>query len=150
MAMNILLLCTGNLCRSPMAEGLMRQLLPAHELFSAGICAPGGAPADPIAVELMRQFGIDIGEHRARPLASWMMHEADLVLTMDGQQRRFVRQRYPAAAARVERLGEAGGIDIPDPYQRGPDAFLRSLQLIRQAIDRRLPELAAQPACALN
>jgi len=79
-----------------------------------------------------------------------MMHEADLVLTMDALQRRFVCQRYPWAAARTERLGEPDAIDIPDPYQRGPDAFRRSLQLIRQAIDRRLPELAQQPACALN
>lgn len=150
MAMNILLLCTGNLCRSPMAEGLMRQLLPGHELFSAGIAAEGGAPADPIAVELMWRLGIDIGAHRARPLASWMMHEADLVLTMDSRQCRFVQPRYPSAAVKVERLGEPDGIDIPDPYQRGPDAFRQSLQLIRQAVDRRLPVLAADIACALN
>lgn len=150
MAMNILLLCAGNLCRSPMAEGLMRQLLPAHELFSAGICAADGEPADPIAVELMQELGIDIGEHRARPLASWMMHEADLVLTMDLRQLQYVRQRFPMAAGKVERLGEPGGIDIPDPYQRGRAAFRLSLQLIRQAVDRRLPQLSAQAEPALN
>lgn len=150
MAMNILLLCAGNLCRSPMAEGLMRQLLPAHELFSAGICAEAGAPADPIAVALMRQLEIDIGAHRARPLSRWMMCEADLVLTMDGRQRRFVCQRYPSAAGKVERLGEPDDIDIPDPYQRGPEAFRQSLQLIRRAIARRMPELASQPALALD
>jgi protein-tyrosine phosphatase len=148
MIMNILLICTGNLCRSPMAEGLMRQRLPAHALFSAGIAAAGGAAADPIAVDLMRQIGIDIGSHRARPLASWMMCEADLVLTMDIRQWRLVRQRYPSAADKVERLGEADGIDIPDPYQRGPDAFRQSLQLIRQAVDCRLPALTAQAAQA--
>lgn len=144
--MNILLLCAGNLCRSPMAEGLMRQWLPAHELFSAGICAEAGAPADPIAVELMRQLDIDISAHRARPLARWMMCEADLVLTMDRRQQSFVCQRYPAAAGKVERLGALEGIDIPDPYQRGPDAFRQSLQLIRRAIERRMPELDLQPA----
>ncbi len=149
MAMNILVLCAGNLCRSPMAEGLMRQLLPAHELFSAGIYAEAGAPADPMAVALMRQLDIDISAHRARPLSRWMMCEADLVLTMDSRQQRFVCQRYPSAAGKVERLGQAEGIDIPDPYQRGLDAFELSLQLIRRAIDRRMPELAAKPALAL-
>lgn len=148
--MNILLLCAGNLCRSPMAEGLMRQWLPAHELFSAGICAEAGAPADPIAVALMRQLEVDIGQHRARPLASWMICEADLVLTMDGWQQHVVCQRYPSAVGKVERLGEPEGIDIPDPYQRGPDAFRRSLQLIRRAIACRMPELALQPALALD
>lgn len=150
MATNILLLCTGNVCRSPMAEGLMRQLLPAHELFSAGLYAEEGQPADPMAVELMSQLGIDIGAHRARQLSSWMMREADLVLTMDSEQQRLVRRRYPKAAAKVERLGEPEGIDIPDPYQRGWQAFQLSLQLIQQVLPHRLRELSPNAACVLN
>ena len=54
-----------------MAEGLLREWLPSHEIFSAGLCALEGAPADRLALELMWQSGIDISEHRARNLASW-------------------------------------------------------------------------------
>ncbi len=148
MTMNILLLCTGNVCRSPMAEGLLRQSLPMHELFSAGICAQDGAPADPIAVELMWQLGVDIGAHRARPLSRWMMREADLVLTMDSAQQRFVQRRFPSAAAKVERL--AADVDIPDPYGLGLPAFQRALQLIRAGVRTRVPQLRARSACALH
>ena len=147
MTMNILLLCTGNVCRSPMAEGLLRQSLPVHELFSAGLCAQEGAPADPLAVELMWQLGVDISAHRARPLCSWMMREADLVLTMERAQQHFVQRRFPSAAAKVERLG---GPDIPDPYGLGLPAFQQALQLIREAVRGRLPRLRRHMTCALG
>ncbi len=148
--MNILLLCTGNLCRSPMAEGLLKTWLPAHELFSAGLDALAGQPVDPLAVALMRQMAIDISSHRARPLAHWMMQEADLVLTMDREQQLLTRQRYPFAAGKVERLGEADDIDIPDPYRRGLGAFRHSLNLIRQSVRSRLPQLESCDTCMLR
>lgn len=148
--MNILLLCTGNLCRSPMAEGLFRTYLPAHELFSAGLSAPTGAPADPLAIALMRQMDIDISAHRARSLAVWMMQEADLVLTMDSEQKQDVLQRYPFAADKLERLGEMDDMDIPDPHRRGLGAFRHSLNLIRQAVRRRLPHLQQRDIVALR
>lgn len=150
MTMNILLLCTGNICRSPMAEGLLRQSLPVHELFSAGICAQEGAPADPLAVELMWQLGVDISAHRARPLGSWMMREADLVLTMERAQQRFVQRRYPSVAAKVECLGGIAGADIPDPYGLGLPAFQQTLRLIRDAVRCRLPQLRRHANCALG
>ncbi len=148
--MNILLLWTGNLCRSPMAEGLLRTCLPAHELFSAGLAAPQGAPADPLAIALMRQMDIDISAHRARNLASWMVQEADLVLTMDREQQRVLQERHPSVAGRIERLGETDDIDIPDPYRRGLGAFRHSLNLIRQAVRSRLPTLQQCDTCALR
>ena len=133
-----------------MAEGWMRERLPAHELFSAGLCAQEGAPADPVALELMWQAGIDISSHRARGLASWMMREADLVLTMDKAQQRNVMQRYPAAAAKVARLGEPCDIDIPDPYQQGVAAFQHSLLLIQRAVESRLSSLTHAHTCTLS
>lgn len=148
MVRNILLLCTGNICRSPMAEGLLREALPAHEIFSAGICAQDGAEADPIAIELMWQAGIDISGHRARNLASWMMREADLVLTMDSDQLQFVSHRYPAAQDKLARLGEPCGLDIPDPYRQGLPAFQHAYRLIERAVQRRLPQLASSRPAA--
>ena len=148
--MNILLLCTGNLCRSPMAEGLFRTYLPAYEFFSAGLSAPQGEPADPLAVALMRQMDIDISTHRARHVAVWMMQEADLVLTMDCEQTKITLQRYPFANGKVERLGDRIDMDLPDPYRRGLGAFRHSLNLIRQAVRSRLPELQQRDTVALR
>lgn len=150
MSMNILLLCIGNLCRSPMAEGLLRKSLPLHELFSAGICAQDGAPAHPLAVELMWQLDIDISEHRARQLSRWMMREADLVLTMERAQQQFVQRRFPSVAHKVEQLAAPGGIDIPDPYGRGLPAFQLALQLIRAAVRERVPQLHVRSAAPLE
>ncbi len=147
MPMNILLLCTGNVCRSPMAEGLLRDCLPSHALFSAGLCAQEGAPADPLAVELMWTLGVDISAHRARQVSRWMMREADLVLTMERTQLEFIRRLYPSAATRTELLGTS---DIPDPYGRGLPAFQLALRLIREAARARLPQLRTRGVCALD
>ena len=133
-----------------MAEGLLRTSLPAHELFSAGLSAAQGAPADPLAIALMRQLDIDISAHRARPVAHWMMREADLVLTMDCEQCQIACESYPFAVGKIERLGEPDDIDIPDPYRRGLGAFRFSLNLIRQAVRGRLPLLQSRDIVALR
>ena len=132
-----------------MAEGLLRELLPAHDVYSAGLSTIEGSPADPLAIELMWQSGIDISDHRSRNLASWMLREADLVFTMDTAQTRFVIRRYPLASKKVERLGEPCGLDIPDPYQHGLTAFCHSLRLIERAVQSRLPGLVRHTTCAL-
>ncbi|MEO0313773.1 MAG: hypothetical protein RI928_229 [Pseudomonadota bacterium] len=150
MIRNILLLCTGNICRSPMAEGILRELLPMHDVFSAGLSTMEGSPADPLAIELMWQSGIDISEHRSRNVASWMMREADLVFTMDSAQTQFVIRRYPLASKKVERLGQPCGLDIPDPYQHGLAAFCHSLCLIERAVQCRLPGLARNTTCLIH
>lgn len=144
MTRNILLLCTGNICRSPMAEGLMRECLPTHEIFSAGLHALDGASADRFAIELMWQVGIDISAHRARSLASWMMREADLILTMDGWQQQFVAQRFPSAKPKLMRLGELYDVDIPDPYQKGLPAFQQAYRLIERSVHRQVSRLARE------
>src|SRR6266542_2985353 len=68
---NVLIVCVGNICRSPMAEGLLRARFVGHRrarIESAGLAALEGRPADPIAVELLAERGIDISAHRARQL----------------------------------------------------------------------------------
>lgn len=145
MRTHILLLCTGNLCRSPMAEGLIQGLLPSHGLFSAGLCALDGAPADPLAMALMREAGTDISSHRSRRLAGWMLAEADLVYTMEAAQVASLRRRYPQYALKIARLGEPLGIDIPDPHGQSRKAFEQSLAAIRRAAQARLPSWLPPP-----
>ncbi len=135
MISNILFVCIGNICRSPMAEGLFNQVMPEKAVYSAGIHALVGEPADPLAQQLMQERGIDISEHRARSMAIWMVNEADLILTMDLYQKRFIEFKYPAAKGKVMRLGEHGNYDIPDPYKQGLFAFRHACHLIALGVD---------------
>lgn len=123
----------------------MRTLLPSQELFSAGLCATDGAPADPLAVTLMREVGIDISAHRSRRLAGWMLVEAEQVYTMEAGQAAWLKQRYPRHAKKIARLGEPCGTDIPDPHGQQRAAFEHSYAALRRAVQARLPAWLAQP-----
>jgi protein-tyrosine phosphatase len=127
---NILIVCIGNICRSPMAEGLVKAALPDRQVSSAGLGALVGQGADPIACALMKERGLSIDAHRAQQIQSDMCRRADLILVMDGGQRREIEQRYPFALGRVFRLCERSGQDVPDPYRAGDSAFRTSFALI--------------------
>ncbi|MBB3179455.1 low molecular weight protein-tyrosine-phosphatase [Variovorax sp. Sphag1AA] len=137
---NVLVVCLGNICRSPMAAGLFSAALPRAQVTSAGLEALVGRPADPMARELMDERGISIAKHQARQLDVEMCQRADLILVMDRGQRREVEGRYPFAIGKVFRLGEFNDRDVLDPYRAGKDAFQRSLASIedgaQQWVDR--------------
>ncbi|MEO6352046.1 MAG: low molecular weight protein-tyrosine-phosphatase [Burkholderiaceae bacterium] len=139
---SILFICIGNICRSPMAEGLLKHAQPDLAVLSAGINALVGEPADPLSIALLRDHGIDISEHRARSLASWMVNEADVILTMDAGQKRFIENKYPESKSKVFRLCEDRQCDISDPYRHGPDAFRVAFNLISQGVDELMVRLA--------
>ncbi|PIP03768.1 MAG: protein tyrosine phosphatase [Hydrogenophilales bacterium CG_4_10_14_3_um_filter_58_23] len=139
---NILVICIGNICRSPIAEGLLKRALPEKRVYSAGIGAMIGYPADPFAVQLMQELGIDISAHRAQSLASWMVSEADIILTMDQEQKRFIEQKYSTSKGKVFRLGEFSKYDIPDPYQQDLAVFRQTYTLIAQGVDALIERIA--------
>lgn len=115
-----------------MAKGLIGAALPNAQVASAGLKALVGKPADPMALELMEERGIDIADHQARQLDAEMCQTADLILVMDRDQRREVEQRYQFARGKVFRLGEFGDHDVLDPYRAGRNAFRYSLALIEE------------------
>jgi protein-tyrosine phosphatase len=134
----ILIICVGNICRSPMAEALFIQKLAEMaspiSVSSAGLGALVNWPADPVAVELMHARGIDLSGHRARQASPGVLLAADLILTMSSGQQTEIESRIHTVRGRVHRLGKWSGYDIPDPYKRPKIAFEQSLILIEQGV----------------
>jgi protein-tyrosine phosphatase len=132
---NILVLCIGNICRSPMAEGMLRAALPGTTISSAGLGALIGNPADPLSVQLMAEHGIDISAHRARQISTALIAQSELVFVMDLEQKKYVETQYGGARGKVFRLCEASKLDVPDPYREGIDSFRAAYDLIREGVD---------------
>jgi protein-tyrosine phosphatase len=134
----VLLVCVGNICRSPMAAAVFAQRLarvhPAAVVESAGVAALLGEPADPLAVALMKERGLDLSRHRARQLTPALASAFELILVMDDDQQRAVERIYPVGRGRVHRLGRFGAFDVPDPYGRPRSAFEASLGLIERGV----------------
>jgi protein-tyrosine phosphatase len=130
----ILVICAGNICRSPMAEALLKAALPNKTILSAGIVGLSGHPADAMAVECMAELGIDISKHIGRPLDRNLMLSADIVLTMSTEQVKVVEQQWPFSKGKVFRLGHWSGKDIDDPYRHPKDAFVAARNLIIQGV----------------
>ena len=120
----VLFVCTGNLCRSPMTEALLRARLARDEARrdwqggSAGVWTADGRPASAYAVEEMSQRGIDLRGHRSRNVTREMMAEADLVLAMTRQHAEALGAAFPDHTHKVYLLSEMVGqmYDISDPY----------------------------------
>jgi len=133
---NILVICVGNICRSPMAEALLRARAPdGVHVHSAGIGALVDEPADPNAVQLMQAQGIDITAHRARQLTREMATQADLILIMEAGHQQHIHSLSPASCGKVHELGKWGNHQVPDPYKKSPEYFASTLTLIEQGVD---------------
>jgi len=138
---SILTVCIGNICRSPMAEGLLAAALPGITVSSAGIGALVGHSADATAQLLMKQRGVDISAHRARQVTREMCQQADLVLVMDADQRRELQGKYPSVFGKIYRICEYTKQDVPDPYTQPEAAFREALALIDNGVQAWLQRI---------
>jgi len=144
---NILIVCIGNICRSPMAEALLKLRAPdGVHVHSAGIGALVDKPADPIAVQLMQMRGIDITAHRARQLVPEMVDQAELILVMEAAHQRYIRAVSPSACGKIQLLGKWVEQEIPDPYKQAPKIFASTLEVIEKGVDMWAEKL--WPGCA--
>ena len=123
--------CVGNICRSPLAEGLLAARLPGASVCSAGVGALVGEPAEAHAVDVALAAGFDISEHRARQLDAAIAESADLILVMTPGERRWIASRLPQVLGRTFLFGHwQGGADVPDPYRQPRSAFEQTLTLL--------------------
>lgn len=140
----LLFVCTGNVCRSPIAEYLLRQHLGPHsgwQVRSAGLSAANGLAASAEAIEVLGEKNIDLAPHRSRALTREMIDKADLVVVMTSSQARELGRRFPEAGERVRLLTSfapgAAGEDIEDPIGGDVGTYRR----IRDDIDEALLDL---------
>ena len=145
---NIIFICTGNICRSPTAEGILRQRLEASEIRHIHVSSMGthglaGAPASELAREVCQDHGIDISEHRSRGLVGEEIQEADLVLCMEPAHRKFIQTFFPWQKDRVALLGawpekEKRKSAIRDPMGSPRKVYEQVFGLIATHVDRIL------------
>ena len=131
---HILVVCVGNICRSPMAEALLKQRFPNKIIDSAGVGALVGHPADPAALEIMSKQQIDITNHIAKQIDEQLAKKVDLIFTMSDGQTKWIEERWPFCRGKTFKLGHWINKDIADPYRHEISAFETAHQDIVEGI----------------
>ena len=153
LARRIVFVCTGNTCRSPMAEGLFKRRLAdrlgcgvdelpdrGFVIASAGIAAGSGDAAAPESAAAMREYGVDLTAHRSRPATADLIARADDVIVMTRSHLLTVAGKYPVLGGALRLLcGSAG--DLDDPIGAGADVYRACATTIRHHVDRLITEL---------
>ncbi|MFC0444248.1 low molecular weight protein-tyrosine-phosphatase [Pseudidiomarina halophila] len=139
----ILIVCLGNICRSPTAKFLLQQALPDKQIDSAGITAMiekdgerqgKGWDMDAKARDIAAKNGHQFDVHEAKQLTRELISNYDLILVMENEQRSHIAKRYPEAHAKTMLLGHwLDGKEIPDPYRRSDEVYQHVFELIEKS-----------------
>ncbi len=149
----ILLVCTGNSCRSVMAVGLLKVMLEGkgdYKIMTAGTTAIKGMRPTAEAIQVMSEQDIDVSNHRSSPLSNEMIREADLILVMEQAHKENILSRLPSAQDKVHLLTEFGRQqledklvkpDIPDPIGKPLEFYRKVFDIIRESVARTIKKL---------
>ena len=138
----ILVVCDGNICRSPTAAAILASHLPDRDVSSAGLIGLIDQDMDAMAREVASSHGVNCPPHRGRRLDKAMCREADLILVMERRQRDEVMKLFPGSSGKVFLLSHwCGGDDIPDPYRRDRTTFEHVYESMNRAVAAWIPRL---------
>lgn len=136
---SILVVCVGNICRSPIGERLLKNRLNAKFVESAGISAVVGKPADKIAQSIAEGNQLSLDNHIARQLTKEMCRQNSLILVMEKRHVEDVCQLVPEARGKIMLFSHWNGQrDIPDPFKKSREAF----ELVYKMLDESAQEWA--------
>jgi protein-tyrosine-phosphatase len=151
---SVVFICTGNMCRSPMAEGILKKRLAEIgrtdiTVSSMGIHAPQGQKASADAVAVSAQHGIDLSEHGSRQLIFDELKTADFIFVMEKYHKEFIRTFVPQIEEKIGLLGAWPGKEkkehgIPDPIGGKLKEYEKTYETLNRQIERMLPFLLAE------